>query len=615
MKVRELIAYLGFKVDTAKVKEFDDAIAGTAKKMAVVGAAAVAFGGALVAAVKLTADAAGAAYEGARKLGITTEAYQELSHAAQLSGTTIEGVGVGVRKLSMLLDAAGRGSKESAATLAELGVSARDAEGNLRPADRVLEDIADRFKAMPPGMQKTALATKVFGRSGTELVNLLDEGGEGIRAMRQEAEAFGVVLGDDVAGKAEAFGDQLFKLKQMGMGLVFAVGTELIPVLSEFAEEVRGWYLANGKVLRQKVRDYVRGLAAAVRGAVDWLRSLWLRLEPVVKSLGGLENIIKKVAVALALYKTVDIVASVLQLGVAAVKAARAMMALNAAAAINPYVLLAIALIGAGFALEDLDKYASGADSAIGRFLRSTDRSSPVVNTLRESLRALLKEMGLLRQEDFGPKNAEPEWMVKIIIGLGRMARLVKRVQPGLERWKLLFETIGNKINENLIEPVAKFGGRIVEAVSQAGSALYTWLIVPILTFIKPLGYVVDLLTRAAGLVSSSGIGEIAARVGPGLLNAGALTATGSLTWNDALKRASPLYSLYEGFGATKGALRGAFSSAPMQNSVTMGPLTVNVPATVGTPEQVGAAVQTGVAAALSDSYRRVRSNLAGREE
>ena len=69
-----------------------------------------------------------------------------------------------------------------------LGIDVRDASGNIRDTNAVFLDIADRFGRMQDGATKSALAMQVFGKSGAELIPLLNSGRDGLKGMAAYAE-------------------------------------------------------------------------------------------------------------------------------------------------------------------------------------------------------------------------------------------------------------------------------------------------------------------------------------------------------------------------------------------------------------------------------------------
>lgn len=66
---------------------------------------------------------------------------------------------------------------------------------------------------MPDGADKSALAMKVFGKSGMELIPLLNEGSDGITKLTDRARELGLVFDEQAGRNADAFNDGLDELK------------------------------------------------------------------------------------------------------------------------------------------------------------------------------------------------------------------------------------------------------------------------------------------------------------------------------------------------------------------------------------------------------------------
>ncbi len=93
---------------------------------------------------------------------------------------------------------------------------------------------------MENGGKKTALAMDIFGRSGAELIPLLNSGRDGLQEMADKAHALGIVFDADTAAKAEHFNDQLTILNHAVEGAKFQLGNQLIPVLDSLVTEFTG---------------------------------------------------------------------------------------------------------------------------------------------------------------------------------------------------------------------------------------------------------------------------------------------------------------------------------------------------------------------------------------
>jgi len=197
----------------------------------------------------------------AQKIGITTEALSSLEYAADMAGVSAGQLQTSMARLSTELLKARDGGKEAQATFRALQVEIRDATGGLRSSDEVLAEIADRFARMPDGVEKTALAIRLFGRAGADLVPLLNAGREGIAELRAEAERLGRVISTDTGRQAEEFNDNMKRLRMQAQQLTRSIAIEMLPALIRLSEEfvnVRGEATATGQ-----------GIAQAFAGAVD----------------------------------------------------------------------------------------------------------------------------------------------------------------------------------------------------------------------------------------------------------------------------------------------------------------------------------------------------------
>lgn len=140
-------------------------------------------------------------------------------YAAELSGVSIDQLQTGLSKLIKFQQDAAQGGTESTRVFEAFGIAVKDAEGNLRSTEGLLKEFATIFKALPDGPEKAALALKVFGKSGLELIPLLNAGADGIQDMTDRARELGLVFDADAGAKADEFNDKLDELKGAVDGL------------------------------------------------------------------------------------------------------------------------------------------------------------------------------------------------------------------------------------------------------------------------------------------------------------------------------------------------------------------------------------------------------------
>jgi len=174
----------------------------------------------------------------AQKTGVSVAALSALKYAAELSDVTTEGLTKGLKHLSTALFDTKVKGEEGGAALKALGVAAMDSTGQIRPTEAVLLDLADRFAAMPDGAEKAALAVKLFGKEGLNMIPMLNQGREGLTGMMEEAKRLGLVMSEDAAQASEAFNDNLKRLHAVTEGLQRQIGAAVIPVLADLTERM-----------------------------------------------------------------------------------------------------------------------------------------------------------------------------------------------------------------------------------------------------------------------------------------------------------------------------------------------------------------------------------------
>lgn len=200
---------------------------------AAVGAAVAGIGVAFGAAVQNVIAKADETEKAAQKLGVTGEALTTLRHAADLSGVSADQLAQGLTRLNK---AAAEGNQAFDA----MGISARNANGTLKTSDQLLKEVATKFAGYKDGAAKAALAQQLFGRSGAEMIPLLNAGAAGIAEMQAEAESLGLVLDQQTRKAAEAFGDNLTRLKRAQEGVTTQIAAQLLPTLVNLTDRLVG---------------------------------------------------------------------------------------------------------------------------------------------------------------------------------------------------------------------------------------------------------------------------------------------------------------------------------------------------------------------------------------
>ena len=209
------------------------------KSMIALGAAGAAAAAALAVGVKSAINTADEYAKLSQRLGIAVKDLGALAHAADLSGVSLDSVAMGVQFLSRnMAEALASSTSGAAQSFKTLDIAVTDSTGNLRDSQDVLNDLADRFAAMPDGAQKTAFAMDLVGRGGAALIPLLNGGSAAMEEMRAEAEALGLVITEDTAKAAEKFNDDLSRVASGLTGVFNIISAQVLPSLVTLSEKL-----------------------------------------------------------------------------------------------------------------------------------------------------------------------------------------------------------------------------------------------------------------------------------------------------------------------------------------------------------------------------------------
>jgi len=191
----------------------------------------------------------------AEKTGIAVESLAALRYAGEVTGTPLEALATGARKLATNIVEAGNGSKEAAGLFRAMGINVKDASGAIKTQDRILLEIADKFKGYEDGAAKADLAQRLFGKSGAAMIPLLNQGSSGIERLRMEAQQLGVIYGGDLAKQGAEFNDNLRKIGLSAEAGGAVIAGKLLPSVNELAKAWLEMRAGGGNPLAELVGD------------------------------------------------------------------------------------------------------------------------------------------------------------------------------------------------------------------------------------------------------------------------------------------------------------------------------------------------------------------------
>lgn len=166
---------------------------------------------------------------------------------------------------------------EAGQALLDLGVSAVDANGNLRDEEEVFNDVITALQNMDNETERTRLATVLLGRSGTELGALLNTSAEETQAMKDRVHELGGVMSDEAVKNAAAFQDQLQDMNTAIAGIKRNILSGFLPAFTKFTSGITE--IASGNVSE--------GIEKALEGISDIFQKLFDELPKISQVLTG----------------------------------------------------------------------------------------------------------------------------------------------------------------------------------------------------------------------------------------------------------------------------------------------------------------------------------------
>lgn len=204
-----------------------------------------------VGSIKNAAEKMDEAAKSARSAGTSIEKFSALSYAASQAG--VDDLRGSLVKLARSLDDAKNGTGPAAEAFQRLKI---DPAAFTDPADALLA-LADQFAKMADGVNKTAIAVALFGKSGAELIPLLNGGREAIVATMNEARAMGIVFSDEAGAAAEKFNDSLDRLSKRVSGLGVRLANDALPSLNQYVSALDD-VISRGSTL-DKIKFFTAG--------------------------------------------------------------------------------------------------------------------------------------------------------------------------------------------------------------------------------------------------------------------------------------------------------------------------------------------------------------------
>lgn len=330
-------------------KKFGNAAKTVGKGMLAVGTATVGAIGALTGMATKTAQTTDRIDKMSQKIGLSREGFQEWDFIMSQSGMSVEQLQMGFKTMVNAVDQAIDGTGKGAESFERLGISVHDANGQVKDQETIFNEAVIALQGMEEGTEKAKLANDLFGRSGAEMMPLLNGAVGSVEEMKQKAHELGLVLDDETIDAGVVFTDTMDQAQRSLSTIVTKVGAEVMPIIQTMLEWVIAnmptiqsvmstvfgfiggavntvisgfqdyllpafqtfydWIQGNMPVIKQFISDTFKKAKEMIDGAKDafltiteFIKEHWAVFEPILAGVAGAIVVYKLVAVAMGIW-------------------------------------------------------------------------------------------------------------------------------------------------------------------------------------------------------------------------------------------------------------------------------------------------------------------------
>ena len=331
--VNEVVTRFSFQGDLRPQREFNTGLDSSIKLLAGVAAGITAASGAMFAWANSIFNTIDPMVQLSRETGVSLESIQELGYAASVNGSSLDAVSASVREMTKRIGEFEQlGTGPAKEVVENLGISFRDANGEIKAADQVMLELTDTMAGMSESERMNVLDKLGIDPS---MIQLLSSTSEEVEGLRARAQRLGVVT-QEQGGAVDSYNDSLTTLRFGMQGIQNMVAVGFAPMMGDLVDRFVNLLEAN----QDLIMNGLNWLGEVVASTMGMLERMW----PVLAA----------VAVGFAIAK------------VAAIGFGGVMSII-----LSPLVLWTAGILGAILIIDDLIVAFQGGKSVIADFFES----------------------------------------------------------------------------------------------------------------------------------------------------------------------------------------------------------------------------------------------------
>lgn len=294
VRVNALVNLASFSAAEKAVGSFTDNVMGMAKMIGGVIAA-----GSVAMAIQRTADKFNDLGDVVSRVGNTTvEDLDRLGYVADLTGSDAATATASFENLSQTIGEAAQGIGRGAMVFQKLGLSAKDAQGNVKTTTQVLDEVKEKIKDLSKSeqsayIQRLGLDKTLIGMLTSDTTEIIDQ-------YNKRTEALGINV-DEAAELGAKYNDAIKVTKRGFDDIITAFVLRVLPSITTAIERVSKLIDVNAGL----IKSYVEPIAAAASIGADLVTGFITGIGKLFKVLGKWPVYIGAVTIAWKLLNAV----------------------------------------------------------------------------------------------------------------------------------------------------------------------------------------------------------------------------------------------------------------------------------------------------------------------
>jgi TP901 family phage tail tape measure protein len=195
-----------------------------------------------------------------------------LGDVAKTKGVGIDEMARSMERMERSAVQAAQAGPKAKNAYTDLGLAVTDAQGRMKSAQTLFDEISTKFAAMPDGPEKTAEAMKIFGRAGANMIALLDEGGAHLDELKGHFIALNDVTSGPTAAASAELKENMTLLGAAFGGIQNELTADLVPALNVVAKAFIAFFEEN----QSEIKAFVDGVAEVAKVTLNVFQELGL---------------------------------------------------------------------------------------------------------------------------------------------------------------------------------------------------------------------------------------------------------------------------------------------------------------------------------------------------